>query len=280
MKVLFHIFGLPVHFFGLMIAIGMLAGIYVAYIEAKRKGLNVDKLFDIVIYSIIAGVVGARVFYILFYNLLYYIENPIEIIKINEGGLSIHGGLIAAFIVALLYIKKHKLNFLKYADAIAPAVILGQGIGRIGCDVFGKAMATPLPWGIRYQGQLVHPAQVYEFILDYLVFLIVWRMRKSVKYDGQIFLWYVILFSVNRGIVELFRVNPLVIGWFSIAHLLSLLFIIGTLIVMYFIKKNVFASTANDSVVAEEGKASIIKDIFIFLALIAVSMIIFYTVQS
>ncbi|WHH60002.1 prolipoprotein diacylglyceryl transferase [Petroclostridium sp. X23] len=280
MKVLFHVFGFPVHFFGLMIAVGMLAGIYVAYLEAKRKGLNVDKLFDIVLYTVIAGVIGARVFYIVFYNPAYYIENPMEIIKINEGGLSIHGGLLAAFIVAILYVKKHKLSFFKYADAIAPAVILGQGIGRIGCDVFGKAMTTQLPWGIKYQGQLVHPAQVYEFILDYLVFFILWRMRKSVKYDGQIFLWYVVLFSVNRGIVELFRVNPSVIGWFSISHLLSLLFIISTLIVMYFVKKNAFKVTSNDSVVTAEGKLTIVKDILIFLVLIAVSMIIFYTIQS
>ncbi|WHH60160.1 prolipoprotein diacylglyceryl transferase [Petroclostridium sp. X23] len=280
MKVLFYVFGFPVHFFGLMIAVGMLAGIYVAYIEAKRKGLNVDKLFDIVLYSVIAGIVGARVFYIVFYNFGYYIKNPIEVIKINEGGLSIHGGLLAAFIVSFLYIKKHKLNFFRYADAIAPAVILGQGIGRVGCDVFGKVMTTPLSWGIEYQGQLLHPAQMYEFVLDYLVFFILWRMRKSVKYDGQIFLWYVILFSINRGIVELFRINPSVIGWFSISHLLSLLFIIGTLVVMHFLKKNASVSTSNDSIITTESKVNIAKDVFIFLVLVAVSMIIFYTVQS
>lgn len=280
MRILFHIFGVPIHFFGVMIALGMLAGIYVAYIEAKRKGLDTGKLFDIVLYSVIAGVIGARLFYIVFYNLSYYIKNPVEIIKINEGGLSIHGGLFTAFIFAVIYVKKHRLNFFKYADAIAPAIILGQGIGRVGCDVFGKAMSIPLPWGVRYQGQLVHPAQVYEFVLNYLVFLILWRKRKNIKYDGQIFIWYIILFSINRGVVELFRINPLIIGWFSVAHLLSVLFIIGALVLMYFIKRGVFSTSTVDSTMAVEGKSSLAKDILIILGLMIISMIVFYTVQS
>jgi phosphatidylglycerol:prolipoprotein diacylglycerol transferase len=80
MKILFHIFGFPVHFLGLMIAIGILAGLFAAYLEAKRKQLDFDKLFNVVIISIIAGIIGARLFYILFYDLSYYMENPGDII--------------------------------------------------------------------------------------------------------------------------------------------------------------------------------------------------------
>jgi len=89
----------------------------------------------------------------------------------------------------VFYIRKHKLSFFKYADALAPGIILGQGIGRVGCDVFGKAMTVPYAWGIEHQGQLLHPAQVYEFLLNYLVFFILWRKRKSIRYDGIILRW-------------------------------------------------------------------------------------------
>lgn len=280
MKILFHVFGFPVHFFGLMIAIGILAGIYVAYLEVKRKKLDVDKSFDIAIYSIIAAIVGARLFFILFYDLSYYLENPIEIIKIYEGGLSIHGGLISAFLAAFFYIRKNKLNFFQYADAMAPGIILGQAIGRIGCDVFGKVMASPLPWGIQYQGQLVHPAQVYEFLLNYLVFFILWRKRKTIEYDGQIFVWYAILFSINRGVIEMFRTNPYILGWFSVSHLLSLLFIIGAAALMSLAKKR-STGILSDGMEHHPGPGTdLAKDSLLILSLAAVSLVIFYAVQS
>ena len=280
MKILFHVFGFPVHFFGLMIAFGILAGIYVAYLEVKRKKLDVDKSFDIAIYSIIAAIVGARLFFILFYDLSYYLENPIEIIKIYEGGLSIHGGLVSAFLAAFFYIRKNKLNFFQYADAMAPGIILGQAIGRIGCDVFGKVMASPLPWGVQYQGQLVHPAQVYEFLLNYLVFFVLWRKRKTVEYDGQIFVWYAILFSINRGVIEMFRTNPYILGWFSVSHLLSLLFIIGAVALMSLAKKR-SAGILSDSMERLAGNATdLAKDSIIIFSLAVVSLVIFYAVQS
>lgn len=280
MKDLFNIFGIQIHFFGVMIALGMLAGLLVAYIEVKRKGLDVEKLFDIVLYSMISAIVGARLVYIVFYDFSYYLNNPIDIIKINEGGLSIHGGLLGAFIPAFFYIRKHKLNFFKYADALAPGIILGQGIGRVGCDVFGKVMSIPLPWGIMRQGQLLHPAQVYEFLLNYLVFFFLWRKRKSIKYAGQIFSWYIILFSINRSIVELIRTNPSVAGWFSISHLLSVLFIAGAIVMMYFAKKKSGGIGAANMQEAPINKWDWLKDTLITLVLMVVSVLIFYTVQS
>lgn len=280
MKILFNIFGFPIHFFGLMIALGVLSGLFIAYIEVKRKGLEVEDLLNIAVYAIISAVVGARLFYIIFYDLSYYLENPIDILKINEGGLSIHGGLLGAFIFSFFYVRKHKLNFFKYADAIAPGIILGQAIGRIGCDVFGKVMSVPLAWGIERQGQLLHPAQVYEFLLNYLVFFILWRRRKSKQYDGQIFLWYVILFSINRSLVELFRNNLSVAGLFSISHLLSLLFIIGAVAVMLFLKKKRMDITGDNKENVSTDKLDWIKDTLFVLVLIAASIIIFYAVQS
>lgn len=280
MKVLFYFFYFPVYFFGLMISIGILAGIFIAYLEIKRKKLDINAGLDIVIYCIAAAIIGARLFFILFYDLSYYIENPIEIIMINEGGLSIHGGLASAFIVAFFYMKKHKLNFLKYADAMAPGIILGQAIGRVGCDVFGKTMTLPLPWGINYQGFLLHPTQVYEFLLNYLVFFILWRKRQNTQYDGQIFVWYLLMFAFNRSVVELFRINPVIIGWFSISHLLSIIFVLAALILMIYAKKKKTAGLPDKMSIITDSKTEWIKDFTITIALAAVSLVIFYYVQA
>jgi phosphatidylglycerol:prolipoprotein diacylglycerol transferase len=141
-------------------------------------------------------------------------------------------------------------------------------------------MSVPYAWGIERQGQLLHPVQVYEFLLNYLVFFILWRKRKSVRYDGQLFIWYIILFSINRSVVELFRYNPSVVGWFSISHLLSLLFIAGALIFAFVIRKK----RININDFNKDGAPVLVmdwvKDILITLALVAVSVVIFYMVQS
>jgi len=280
MKVLFYFFNFPIYYFGLMISIGIIAGIYIAYLEIKRKKLDIEVGLDIVIYSIAAGIIGARLLYIIFYDPSYYLENPIEIIKFNEGGLSIHGGLASAFIVAFFYIKKNNLNFFKYADALAPGIILGQAIGRVGCDVFGKIMTSPLPWGIQYQGHLVHPAQVYEFLLNYLVFFILWRKRKHAQYDGQIFVWYLIMFSFNRSVVELFRINPTIMGWLSISHLLSVLFLLGAIVLMLLARKKRFDIMPNNTEDNNESNTEKINDILITVTLAVISLAIFYIIQS
>lgn len=280
MKVLFYLFGFPVHFFGFMISIGILAGIFVVHLEIKRKKLDINVGLDIVLYSILAAVVGARLFYILFYDLAYYINNPAEIILINEGGLSIHGGLASAFITAYIYMRKNRQDFFKYADAIAPGIILGQAIGRVGCDVFGKTMNLPLPWGIYYQGYLVHPTQVYEFLLDYLVFFILWNSRRKVRYDGQLFGWYMILFTFNRSVVELFRINPTIIGGISISYVLSASFVLIALVFMKYAKKKKSENIQLDSGEGIDSKTELTNNIIITTALAAASLVIFYTVQS
>jgi phosphatidylglycerol---prolipoprotein diacylglyceryl transferase len=275
----FHLLGLPISFLGLMTGIGIFVGIYLAKKEFKRKGLNEDVLYDLALYTVVSGLIGARLFYVLFYNLDFYSKHPIDILKIYDGGMSIHGALFTAFIVAFIYIKHNHLNFLQYADAVAPSIILGQAIGRIGCDVFGKTMKHPRFWGVLYQNQLVHPVQVYEFLLNYLVFFVLWRKRKNIRFDGQLFLLYIILFSINRGIVEFFRVNPMLYGWLSISHLLSILFILTTLVISFVLKKSHITSRINE-INSKENRIDLIKDILFVLSLISISLFIFYTIQS
>jgi len=273
----FHVFGFPVHFLGLMTGIGVLVGYLFARKEIKRKGLDVDVLDYLGFISIGAAIIGARVFYILFYNLDYYLESPLSVFRITDGGLSIHGGLVFAFLAAFIYIRIKKVSFLAYADAVAPSILLGQAIGRVGCDVFGKAMQRNYFWGVEYQGTLVHPVQMYEFVLNYLGFFLLWRFRKHTTYTGQLFFIYIILFSINRGVVEFFRINPSILGWFSVSHLLSVFFIASVVVLRTFVKNNT-STVSRDSVA--QNQDDWIKDILMVLGFIIVSFVIFYSVQG
>ncbi|HEY5562346.1 MAG TPA: prolipoprotein diacylglyceryl transferase [Clostridiaceae bacterium] len=167
MKELFSIGPVHVYFFGLMIGIGIIAAVYFAEWQAKKRLIKDDAIFNLAILVVISGIVGARLFYILFYNPSFYFNHPMDIFKVTEGGLSIHGGILIAILTGSLYARSVKISFFKLADITVVAVSLAQGIGRVGCDVFGKLMTHVMPWGINVSGSILHPAQVYEFILDY-----------------------------------------------------------------------------------------------------------------
>ena len=276
MKELFSIGPFHVYFFGLMIAFSIIAAVCFAEWQAKKRGIKDDVIFNLAIIGVIAGVVGARLFYILFYNPSFYFSHPMDIFKITEGGLSIHGGLIAALTAGYIYSVRIKISFFKLADISVVAVVLAQGIARVGCDVFGKAMTTVMPWGVNVDGNILHPAQVYEFILNYILFVILWRKSEKQKYEGELFVTYIIGFPIIRGIVEFSRDNPVIWGPFSISHLLSLIFIIGGIIIYAYLKRN-----GKYEITHEEGITTpmYIKIISLIL-LITFSLIIYYIVQG
>jgi len=231
LKEIFRIGNVSIYLFGITIALGMLAGLWVMLKEAKRKELNNDKMFDLVLYTILVGLVGARLYYVFAFNPKYYLKNPVEILFVHQGGLSIQGALIGGILVAIWYIRKNGLNFWKVADTFAPGIIIGQAIGRIGCDVFGIPMKTIYPWGIKVGSQILHPAQLYEVFLNLILFTYLWTGRGKSKYNGETFIKYIIGFSIIRAIVEFFRTNPIVYKPFTIAHVTSLVIIIIALIV-------------------------------------------------
>ncbi|MGK0465567.1 prolipoprotein diacylglyceryl transferase [Clostridium sp.] len=276
MKELFSIGPFHVYFFGLMIAISIISAVSFAEWQAKKRGIKDEIMFNLAIIGVIAGVVGARLFYILFYNPSFYFSHPMDIFKIAEGGLSIHGGIFVALVAGYFYSVKVKVSFFKLADIAVMAVILAQGIGRVGCDVFGKVMTNIMPWGINIGGNILHPAQVYEFILDYILFIILWRKSEKQKYEGELFVIYIIGFPIIRGIVEFFRINPVIWGPFSISHLLSLVFIIGGLIIYAYLKRNGNYEIKN----YEEIMIPMYLKIICLIILITVSLIAFYMVQG
>lgn len=269
---IFRIGHFAIYLFGVTIALGMLVGMAIMIKEAKRKGMNVDKLTDLAMYSIIVSVVGARLYYVIAFNFKYYLSNPKQILSIRDGGLSIQGALIFGIAFAFWYTRKRKISFWKAADAFVPGIIMGQAIGRIGCDVFGVPMEKPYPWGIMVNSQLLHPAQLYEALLDILLFVYLWRSRGKVRYNGELFMKYIIGFSIIRAIVEFFRVNPIVFGPFTIAHVTSFVIIVVASIIHRNIKKRKIMGY--ESKLINEAEASIVH--YIVIALFAGVSIWFY----
>ncbi|WP_368645641.1 prolipoprotein diacylglyceryl transferase [Alkalibacterium putridalgicola] len=233
---LFSIGYFSISLLGVTSALGMIIGLLLIQKEGERKRLDKDKLMDLGLYTVVFGILGARLGYIVFFDPVYYMENPMAVFRITQGGLSIQGAILVAGSFAFWFMKKKKMAVWKTADAIVPGVILGQAIGRVGCDVFGVPMSRNWPWGVMVGGELLHPAQLYEVALNFILFLIIWRRRQTAKFDGELFFIYVIGFAFNRFIVEFFRSNPLVIGSLSIAHVLSILIIVLGLLSLMFMR--------------------------------------------
>lgn len=271
---LFSIGPFTFYFFGLMIAIGASVGLFLFTREAKRRGLDHKILMDVAIYSLIGGIIGARIIYILIYNPSYYFANPIEIFHITEGGLSIHGGILGGLLVGYWFLKRHKIPVWETLDIVAPALIIAQGISRIGCDVFGGPISSVLPWGVEKYGEYLHPAQAYEFLLDYLLFGYLWLRLRKRSYSGQVFIHYLIGFLVIRGIVEFTRLNPMVFGPFSVSHVMSIIGIIIAIILIKYRKNHKIIDQKNIIKTSDYLKTGL----FVLL-IMAVSLIIYYLVQ-
>ncbi len=220
--VLIQIGPLVIRWYGVMIAIACFVGLWVAGREAERKEIGKEKIHDFFLYAIIGAVIGARLYYVAFADRAQFWDNPLSVFAIWQGGLAIHGAILGGLLVCLLYTRRKKISFWKFADTFAPSLILGQAIGRIGCFLNGDAHGYPtgLPWGLVYSpespagqmfsGQPLHPTQLYEMVFNLIIFGILWKVRKNMKADGYLFLLYVMLYSVIRIFVEHFRADKLI----------------------------------------------------------------------
>ncbi len=234
--VAFKIFGIEVMWYGIFISLGVVIGTILALREAKRLGIEEDTVIDLLLYAIPIALIGARIYYVIF-SWDYYGKNLKEIFNFRGGGLAIHGAIIAASIVAIIFARIRKVDFWQIADICAPGLILGQAIGRWGNYVNQEAYGIPtdLPWGIIVDGVKVHPTFLYESIWNFMVFLfLLWYRRNRSKVSGEIFLLYLMLYSVIRFFVEGLRTDSLMLGSIRVAQLVS---VIGVLASLYYLLK-------------------------------------------
>lgn len=216
----FSIGGFEVRWYGIIIACGFLLALLYAYRSAKKMGIDMDRLFDAVIVGLIGSVICARLYYVIFYPGDKYWKNPIEILKIHEGGLAIYGAIIGALVFGGLMAKAKKLKVPAVLDLASLGFLIGQCIGRWGNFVNQEAFgtATDLPWGMYSDnteavvGGPAHPCFLYESLLCLLGFILLHVFtRKFRRYDGQTFLLYLVWYGTSRFFIEGIRTDSLML---------------------------------------------------------------------
>ncbi|HHW6526329.1 TPA: prolipoprotein diacylglyceryl transferase [Staphylococcus aureus] len=237
--VAFNLGPLSVRWYGIIIAVGILLGYFVAQRALVKAGLHKDTLVDIIFYSALFGFIAARIYFVIF-QWPYYAENPSEIIKIWHGGIAIHGGLIGGFIAGVIVCKVKNLNPFQIGDIVAPSIILAQGIGRWGNFMNHEAHGGPVSRAFLEQlhlpnfiienmyinGQDYHPTFLYESIWDVAGFIILVNIRKHLKL-GETFFLYLTWYSIGRFFIEGLRTDSLMLtSNIRVAQLVSILLIL------------------------------------------------------
>lgn len=232
--VLFEIGALKLYTYGLMVAIAFYVGIWLAARDAKNHRIKKDHIYNIGIWLVIGGILGARLFYV--------IQFGGNLFKVWEGGLVYYGGLLGALAAIYIYCKKHKLSFLRTTDLLAPYLALGQAIGRVGCYFkgccYGLPMERVMPWAVDYLGALRHPTQLYSIIANLGVFAALKRIQGLKKKPGFVTASYMLVYPVVRFIIEFFRDEPKYLFGLSIAQISGIgISILGAALMYYSLKR-------------------------------------------
>lgn len=265
-KVAFSLFGRDVAWYGILITCGMILAVLYAIHLGRFEGISSDNMIDLAFVIIVCGVLGARLYYVIFKwdNYLVtdapsFLQNVVStlknIIAVWEGGLAIYGGILAGLLTAYIFARKRKIKFLKLFDILVPCVLIGQVIGRwgnfINMEAYGSE--TTLPWrmGILYSytdtgittgvwdiEKYVHPTFLYESLWNLVALVIVFCLYKKKKFDGQMFCSYLIWYGFGRMLIEGLRTDSLMLGNLRISQGVGFVsLVLGILLIVYFTKK-------------------------------------------
>ncbi|GLF88960.1 prolipoprotein diacylglyceryl transferase [Bacillus safensis] len=239
---------ISVHWYGVIIGFGTLLGLWLALRECEKRGINKDTFIDLILFAIPIAIICARIYYVSF-EWDYYLQHPNEIIKTWHGGIAIHGGLIGAVLTAIVFTKVKKVSFWKIADVAAPSILLAQAIGRwgnfINQEAHGEAVSRAflenlhLPEFIINQmyidGAYYHPTFLYESLWNLAGVVILILLRRTSMRRGEIFLSYLIWYSIGRFFIEGMRTDSLMLTeHLRIAQMISIaIFAVAILLIFY-----------------------------------------------
>ncbi|HVV01945.1 MAG TPA: prolipoprotein diacylglyceryl transferase [Verrucomicrobiae bacterium] len=246
----FQIGPLSIHWYGIMMAVAFIAGLWTASRRARFDHIPAERILDLGPWVIVGSILGARILYVITFWHEQFANNWSEIVMVQHGGLVFYGGLIGASLAVILYCRIKKLGLWKVADILAPSISLGYVFGRIGCLLNGCCYGRycSLPWAIRFPpghethplgmpATPVHPTEIYESLLNLFLYAgLAWLYRRK-KFDGQIFATYLICYALLRSFVEMFRGDYPVYqhylgGWATPAQLVSIGILAGGVILL------------------------------------------------
>ena len=216
--VCFYIGTRPVYWYGIMVAAGFLACLAHLTIRGIREGRGPSFGSDLAFWMMLTGIIGARIAYVLA-NASYYINNPMAIVRVDQGGLIYYGGFFGAFIAGIVFALVKKINILALADFVVSALPLGHFLGRIGCflNACCYGAATSVPWSVSQHGAERHPVQLYEAFLNLAIYLLLILAYRRKKKNGEILAIYLIIYPLGRFLLEFFRGDER-LCWHGIAY--------------------------------------------------------------
>jgi phosphatidylglycerol---prolipoprotein diacylglyceryl transferase len=219
--------------YGLIVMAAMLVGIWIGNKEAERKGFKKDEVYNVAVWIILLGLVGARLFHVIDHWPDEFAANPIRTLYIWDGGLAIWGGLLGGLLAIVILARISKWKTYRLLDALAPGAALGLAIGRLACIITGDAVGKPTsgPFGFAYispnaavpqLGMYYTPTPVFEILMNLGIFAVLWKLRSKKLPDGLLSLLYLILYSTFRFFVTFLSAYPTVAFGLNQAQLISI----------------------------------------------------------
>jgi phosphatidylglycerol---prolipoprotein diacylglyceryl transferase len=250
--VLVTIGGLKVHWYGIMIALGLYAGIQVALRDAPRRGIDRDQLMNVALLAAVLGIIGGRLYYVVQNNPGFYFRHPLEILAVWQGGMAFFGAMFGGALALGISAWRWKMPFWSLLDVGALGMTIGQAIGRIGNIINGDIVGYRTNgWGFEYTnpntfGPLnvpVQPASLYELLISLGLFLLLWNLRTRIRPEGMLAMLYVLLYSISQFFIFFLRDNVVVLGGLKQAQVTALVVIALTLpVIAYLLRKDRLSS--------------------------------------
>jgi phosphatidylglycerol---prolipoprotein diacylglyceryl transferase len=250
--VLVTIGGLKIHWYGIMIAIGLYVAIQVALREATRRGMSRDQLMNVALLAAVLGIVGGRLYYVVQNNPSFYVHHPAEIIAVWQGGMAFFGAMAGGALAVAISSWRWHIPFWNLLDVGAIGMTIGQAIGRIGNIINGDIVGYKTNgWGFEYTnpntfGPLnvpVQPASLYELLISLALFVLLWNLRTRVHPAGMLAMIYIVLYSVSQFFIFFLRDNIVILGGLKQAQVTSLVVIALSLpVIAYLLRTDRLAS--------------------------------------
>jgi len=245
--VLVTIGGLKVHWYGIMIAIGLYVGIQVGLREADRRGINRDQLMNLALLAAVLGIIGGRLYYVVQNNPSFYLHHPIEIIAVWQGGMAFFGAMFGGAVAVAISSWRWHIPFWSLLDVGAIGMTIGQAFGRIGNIINGDIVGYKTNgWGFEYTNPNtfgppnvpVQPASLYELLISLALFIVLWNLRTRVHPNGMLAMIYLVLYSVSQFFIFFLRDNIVILGGLKQAQVTSLEVIALTLPVIAYLLRS------------------------------------------